>query len=178
VGRKFKVTAAFAVAVAVLIAPSAGATGRGRVTAASTRLQVALLGQVNALRAARGLARLRLSPALSLAARRHSAEMARLGFFSHDSAGGGSFSQRIARHYVRRGFRSWSVGENLVWGAPDIGAVQALRLWLASPPHRANLLSPSWREIGFGAVHSTSAPGVYGGRPATIVTADFGARTR
>jgi uncharacterized protein YkwD len=103
--------------------------------------------------------------------------MARLGFFSHDSANGASFSQRIGRVYGSRGFRSWSVGENLVWGGPDIAAVRAFRLWVASPPHRANLLTPRWREIGLGAVHSTSAPGVCGGA-ATIVTADFGARIR
>jgi uncharacterized protein YkwD len=51
-------------------------------------------------------------------------------------------------------------------------------LWLSSPPHRANLMTARWREIGLGAVHSTGAPGVYRGGPATIVTADFGARTR
>jgi uncharacterized protein YkwD len=49
-------------------------------------------------------------------------------------------------------------------------------LWMNSPPHRANLLAPIWREIGLGAVHSDAAPGVYQGLAATIVTADFGAR--
>ena len=105
-------------------------------------------------------------------------QMAKLGFFSHDSANGQPFSQRLAQAYSPRGFRTWSVGENLVWGGPDIGAARALRLWLSSPPHRANLLNARWREIGLGAVHSASAPGVYGGRAATIVTADFGARSR
>ena len=51
-------------------------------------------------------------------------------------------------------------------------------MWLASPPHRANLLDPHWREVGLSAVHATSAPGVYGGEAATIVTADFGVRSR
>ena len=57
-----------------------------------------------------------------------------------------------------RGFHSWSVGENLLWGAPDVGALRAFKLWLNSPPHRANLLSPRWREIGIGATHSTVPP--------------------
>jgi uncharacterized protein YkwD len=70
------------------------------------------------------------------------------------------------------------VGENLLWGAPDIGALRAFNLWLGSPMHRANLLSPRWREIGIGAMHSSKAPGLYGGRPATVVTADFGVRSR
>ncbi len=133
---------------------------------------------MNALRTGRGLTRLRLSPALSAAANAHSMEMARLGYFSHNSANGASFSSRIGQFYRLRGYHSWTVGENLLWGAPDIGALRAFKLWLASPPHRDNLLSPRWREIGLAAVHSTSAPGTYGGRPATVVTADFGARSR
>jgi uncharacterized protein YkwD len=149
-----------------------GAVGR------EAAVQAALVRQVNAFRAAHGLARLRFSPALNAAAAGHSTEMARLGYFSHSSANGRSFSQRIAAYYKLRGYRSWTAGENLAYGSPDMGAAQTLRLWLASPPHRANLLDPHWRELGLSAVHSTSAPGVYRGAPATIVTADFGARSR
>jgi uncharacterized protein YkwD len=47
---------------------------------------------------------------------------------------------------------------------------------MQSPHHRANLLNPRWREIGLAAVHSDSAPGVYSGQSATIITADFGVR--
>jgi len=142
------------------------------------QVQTALLAQINGFRAAHGLRPLKLNGALVGAADRHSAQMAKLGFFSHNSANGQSFSQRIAQAYSPRGFRSWTVGENLVWGGPDIGAARAFRLWLSSAPHRANLLNARWREIGLGAVHSTSAPGVYGGGAVTIITADFGARTR
>jgi uncharacterized protein YkwD len=175
---KTRFVAGFAAILVVLAGPSAGSADSRGTMAPSTQLQAALLGQVNAFRSAHGLARLRLSPALSAAASGHSAEMARLGYFSHNSANGASFSSRIGRFYPLRGFHSWTVGENLLWGAPDIGALRAFKLWLGSPPHRANLLSTHWREIGLVAVHSTSAPGVYGGRPATIVTADFGARSR
>jgi len=133
---------------------------------------------MNALRATHGLSLLRLSPALNAAAAVHSTQMARMGYFSHNSANGQSFSQRVASYYPPRGYRSWTVGENLVYGSPDLGAARALRLWLSSPPHRANLLNPHWHELGLSAVHATSAPGVYGGSPATIVTADFGARSR
>ncbi len=162
----------------VAFAPSTGsATPRGRTTPVA-QVQTALLAQINGFRAAHGLVPLKLNGALVGAADRHSAQMARLGFFSHNSANGQSFSQRIAQAYSPRGFRSWTVGENLVWGGPDIGAARAFRLWLSSAPHRANLLNARWREIGLGAVHSTSAPGVYGGGAATIITADFGARSR
>jgi uncharacterized protein YkwD len=177
-GRDTRVWAVLAAVLVVAVAPSSGsARVRGKQTRA-TELQVALLAQINSFRAAHGLARLRISGGLTAAASAHSAQMARLGFFSHNSANGQSFSQRIAHRYSPRGFRSWTVGENLVWGGPDIAAARAFRLWLSSPPHRANLLNARWREIGLGAVHSTSAPRAYGGRPATVVTADFGARSR
>ena len=164
--------------VAVAVAPSSSSARLGGTQSRAAGVQVALLAQINSFRAAHGLTRLRISGRLTAAAGAHSAQMARLGYFSHDSANGQSFAQRLARVYPSRGFRVWTVGENLVWGGPDIGAARAFPLRLASPPHRANLLNPRWREIGLGAVHSTSAPGVYGGRAATVVTADFGARTR
>jgi uncharacterized protein YkwD len=173
--RKLAVLAALLV---VAVAPSSGLARPEGTTAPVTELQSALLAQINGFRAAHGLTRLKISGALTGAADGHSTQMARLGYFSHNSANGQSFSQRVARVYSPRGFRSWTVGENLVWGGPEIGAVRAFRLWLSSPPHRANLMDPRWREIGLGAVHSTSAPGVYRGGAATIVTADFGARSR
>jgi len=47
---------------------------------------------------------------------------------------------------------------------------------MASPPHRLNILTREYREVGVAAVHFDSAPGAFGGRPVTIVTADFGVR--
>ena len=177
-GRNARVLAALTALLAVAVAPSSGSARPQGTTTPTAQLQSALLAQINGFRAAHGLVRLRVSEPLTGVADRHSAQMAKLGFFSHDSANGQSFSQRLAQVYSPRGFHSWTVGENLVWGGPDIGAASAFKAWLGSPPHRANLLNPRWREVGLGAVHSTNAPGVYGGRAATIVTADFGARRR
>ena len=170
--------AAVLAAITVLAAPASGSARPHGAVSPSGSVQAALVRQINALRAARGLSRLRLSPALNAAAAAHSAQMARMGYFSHNSANGKSFSQRVASFYPARGYRSWTAGENLVYGAPDISAARALKLWLASPPHRENLFDARWHELGLSAVHSTSAPGVYGGASATIVTADFGARVR
>ena len=169
-----------AVLAALLVVAVVPSTGSARTPKAPqmVQLQTALLAQINGFRSAHGLTRLKINGALTGAADGHSAQMAKVGYFSHNSANGQSFSQRLAQVYSPRGFHSWTVGENLVWGGPEIGAARAFRLWLASPPHRANLMDPRWREIGLGAVHSASAPGVYGGGAATIVTADFGARSR
>ena len=45
-----------------------------------------------------------------------------------------------------------------------------------SAPHRANLLTARWRQIGISAVHVNAAPGTFGGQATTIITADFGVR--
>jgi uncharacterized protein YkwD len=164
--------------LAVLLVPTASQARSRAAVAPVASLQASLVGQVNAFRAAHGLGRLRVSASLTAAAAGHSTQMARLGYFSHNSANGASFSRRIVFYYSPRGYRSWTAGENLLWASPDVGAARALKMWLASAPHRANLLNPRWRELGVSAVHSPSAPGVYRHSPATIVTADFGARSR
>jgi uncharacterized protein YkwD len=49
-------------------------------------------------------------------------------------------------------------------------------MWMRSAPHRANILNPRFRDIGIGAVYSTSARGTYTHLPVTIITTDFGVR--
>ncbi|HEV3479964.1 MAG TPA: CAP domain-containing protein [Gaiellaceae bacterium] len=132
---------------------------------------------MNEIRRRHGLRALRHNPGLAAAAHYHSRDMSRKGYFEHDSANGTAFWRRIERFYVSRGFRSWTVGENLLWGTDTYGAAYAVREWMHSPPHRQNILSRDWREVGIGAVTVASAPGAYGGRAVTIVTADFGSRT-
>jgi uncharacterized protein YkwD len=140
-------------------------------------LEVEVLGVVNQFRAARGLRPFRSSVSLRAAAVRHSLEMGRLGYFSHASPSGAPFWRRIAWYYRSSGYREWAVGENLGYGSPSLTAAEVLRGWLASPPHRENVLS-SWRDGGVGAVFVTPGPGVYDGLPTTIVTLDVGLRRR
>lgn len=135
-----------------------------------------LLREINQVRAQHGLSALQVSNPLNEAADYHSKTMAARGFFAHESADGTSFWKRVERFYPSRGFGYWSAGENLAYGSPSMSADGAVRAWMGSPGHRANILSTSWREIGIGAVQADSAPGVYGGRPATIITTDFGIR--
>jgi uncharacterized protein YkwD len=140
-------------------------------------LEAAILGEVNALRRAHGVAPLRPSRALGAAATAHSRAMVTFGFFRHESRDGGAFSARLGRFYRPTGSGTWSVGENLLWSTPGLDARGAVRLWLDSPPHRRNLLSPRWREIGLSAMLSPAAPGVFGGRDVVVVTSDFGVRS-
>jgi uncharacterized protein YkwD len=156
-------------------AAPAGATSQ-RPASSIGALEQDVLANVNLLRRQHGLRALRLSSKLAAAARSHSGEMAQRGYFSHDSANGTSFDKRISRFYSLGGKRYWSVGENLLWSSPDVSASAALDMWLNSPEHRKILLTARWREVGLSAVHVQAAPGAYGGREVTIVTADFGVR--
>lgn len=151
--------------------------GGRRAQSTTAAFEGAVVNRINLLRRGRGLRPLRWNRRLAAAADYHSHDMARKGYFEHDSAGGTAFWRRIERFYPSRGFRSWTVGENLLWASDTYGASFAVREWMTSPPHKENLLSRDWREIGIGAVTVSSAPGAYGGRAVTIVTADFGART-
>jgi uncharacterized protein YkwD len=140
------------------------------------QLQIDLLAAINQLRQDRGLGPLRPSDALATTALAHSLSMAKHGFFAHEGFNGSPFWQRIRPRYRPGANRLWEVGENLLWSSSRLSAQQALAMWLQSPPHRRNLLSAGWREIGIGAVHADGAPGVYGGQSVTILTADFGTR--
>lgn len=167
-------------ALLVLVAPAGASTdGDGaRGIASRTGLERSIVAEINALRTSRGLRPLTVSKPLGVAARSHSRDMARVGYFSHVTPRGVGFDQRITRHYRSTGFRSWRAGENLLWASPDIEAGRAVELWLESPAHRRVLLAPYWREIGLSAVHTASGPRVFEGLPVTIVTADFGTRVK
>lgn len=147
-----------------------------RSASAQPTLEARLVGQINAVRRRHRLRTLRVSRRLTAAAHQHSVSMAASGYFRHDSANGTAFWKRIAGFYGYRGYRSWSVGENLLWSSPDVTPSRSVRTWLGSPEHRANLLDRNWREIGVSAVHANAAPGVYRGGVVTIITADFGFR--
>jgi uncharacterized protein YkwD len=172
----WKIGVLLALVAALAAAPASGGQVQERRLTTAKPLEVALLAGVNELRQARGLAPLRPSPQLAAAAAAHSRAMATRGFFSHTSADGTPFSRRVASFYRPAGFSRWAVGENLLWSSGNLAADKALRMWMQSPGHRQNLLSPRWREVGLAAVQAESAPGTFGGRTVVVVTADFGAR--
>ena len=161
--------------LAALIPAAGSATPRGAQVSLSP-LESDVLVDINAFRRAHHLQPLRLNVSLNAAAREHTQQMAADGYFAHTSADGSAFWRRIQSFYPSSTWAYWSVGENLLWSSPDVTPQRALDLWLASPEHRANLMSPRWREIGVAAVHMTAAPGVYDGLDVTIVTTDFGVR--
>lgn len=161
----------------VAIVPAPAALGSPRQPSASlSPLEQGVLADINALRTAHNLPALRLSAALTDAARAHSQEMETDGYFAHSSFDGTAFWKRIQRFYPSTRWGYWSVGENLLWSSPGVDPQGALTMWLGSPEHRMNMLDPNWREIGVSAVHELGAPGIYNGLDVTIVTTDFGVR--
>ena len=175
--RRAPISLVAALVVAALVATGTTAAASPR-TARASALEAQALSAINLARAQHGLRPLRVSLRLGGAARQHSTQMASAGYFSHSSADGTAFWRRIGSFYGSQGYRYWSVGENLLWASPSVDARGMVRMWMGSAEHRANLLGGRWREIGLSAVHVPSAPGVYAGREVTIVTCDFGVRSR
>jgi uncharacterized protein YkwD len=141
---------------------SPGASSSGRAENRALRpAEQGLVEAINHARGARGIPTLRMSPRLRRAARAHSHAMANTGSFVH-----GDWYRRLRRH----GIRARVLGETIAWGAGANGTPAAIvAMWLASPPHRATLLSRQFRRVGVGV-----AVGSMGGVPgASIATANF-----
>jgi uncharacterized protein YkwD len=139
-------------------------------------LESAVLLELNQIRIAHGLVPLKVSQKLSVAATQHCAEMLADGYFAHGSADGSAFWKRVAHYYGSASYGYWAVGENLLWSGSSLDATHALVLWMASPEHRANILTPRWREVGISAMQELNAPGAFDGFTVTLVTTDFGVR--
>jgi uncharacterized protein YkwD len=138
------------------------------VAKAKAKVRAATLCLINRERAVRRMRTLRPHGALTLAAHRHSTDMAIRNYFAHDTKGGGRFTSRIlAARYVRPNMR-WSVGENLAWGTGQLATPAAIvEAWMRSPGHRANILKGAYAEIGIGIATSGAK---------IIYTTDFGRR--
>jgi uncharacterized protein YkwD len=162
--------AVIAFLAALALAPTCLASG------GQTTLESGLVRQINVVRRDHGLRPLVMSKKLSAAATQHTREMGVDGYFEHESVDNSPFWKRIEKWYPSRGWSNWAVAENLLWSSPVLSPSAVVTAWFNSPEHRANMLGSRWREVGISAIRFDTAPGEYGGRAATIVTADFGAR--
>ncbi len=119
-------------------------TGATTVAAEKPALfQTQLLALHNRARSADKLAPLTHNRLLARAAQAHAAHMAKTGKFAHEGIGDGTIDSRIDD----AGYDWKSLGENIAWGGKDAQA--AMKVWLGSPPHRAQLLGEH-RDVGFG----------------------------
>jgi uncharacterized protein YkwD len=125
--------------------------------ATPTRSEYAVVRAMNTVRVSHGVRPLLVGSALTRAARSHSVDMVHRGYFDH-----GAFVQRLRNFGVRAPY----VGENLAFGTKPLGAAAIVQMWMASAPHRLNLLDPAFRRIGIGVAGGTTK----------MVTADFAGR--
>jgi len=102
---------------------------------------------VNLERAKQNLPPLKANELLTASAGAYSQSMADHNFYSHIAYDGSTLAQRLRA----AGYVNWSsVGENLAVALHTPEYVVAA--WMASPTHRANILSAQYREIGIGYV--------------------------
>ncbi|HSD79313.1 MAG TPA: CAP domain-containing protein [Solirubrobacteraceae bacterium] len=176
--------AAALLAPAALVGPARGAAraaacpGADAAPTAATAAQVrrATLCLLNAERARRGLAPLAPRRPLATAARRHARAMVAGRFFDHTSPGGSTMESRVRRCGYLRGASGWSLGEDIAWGAGGRATPRAIvAAWMRSPPHRANILNPRFRDAGIGVAAGGPVRLPPGAAAGTYV-ADFGRR--
>ncbi len=149
---------------ALVAPPSVGAAQESASSQVSVTWRDRLvLEEMNRVRAAHGLAPLRISATLQRAALAHSKDMAAKGYFAH-----GDFATRMRQH----GVQAPRVAENIGWATGRNRARAVVRMWMSSPPHRANVLRAGFRAVGVAGVVGK----IFGRRGAMVVTADFAGR--
>ena len=146
-----------------------GACRSSEDTAAALGMQKrAILCLVNWARRHHGRRALAPSGKLRWAAVEKGRKVASCGVLTHAPCGTDPL-----REVRQTGFRLGLFGENIwagPWGATPRGVVAG---WLASPPHRANLLRPGFRLLGSGLVR---APGFLGNADGAVWVTAFGTR--
>src|SRR5918911_199252 len=126
-----------------------------------------MLCLVNRVRLERGLPPLRESRALDRSALLRARAIRRCGQFSHTACG-----QPFGRVLARVRYRGETYAENLAWGTSRLGSPGwTLGAWLRSPPHRANLYRPAWRDCGVAVVRARR---LFGLRNVSVWVIQFG----
>ena len=160
--------------------PASAATGCSSADApaahsSATRLANAALCLVNQERTARGLRVLTQNRRLATAAKRHARDMVAHNYFSHTSLDGADFVDRIRESGYVQPSAFPSLGEDLAWGSGSLGTPRSIvEGWMASPGHRANILSRRFHEAGLGVAYGD--PGA--GEDGATYALDFGSGGR
>lgn len=141
--RPAALVAAGALLIMLAGAPAARSEDRAEIAA----MERDVLRQTNAIRRERGLRPLEHNGSLARLAREHSCAMAREGKLSHTGPRGATLGDRV--HAAGESYRQ--VGENV---AMNLRAREplttAVRGWMQSEGHRANILEPGFTETGAG----------------------------
>jgi uncharacterized protein YkwD len=120
-----------------------------QVATAEQGLASQLVDQINAKRAAYGLAPYQVDVAVAAAAAAHSADQAARGTMTHTGSDGSNAGQRLTRLGVT--WSSW--GENVGAGFNDPAALA--QAWIDSPSHRPIMLNTSYNRVGVGVASAS-----------------------
>jgi uncharacterized protein YkwD len=176
--RLHRILLALAVSLVIVVAAAPAASAGTTVTRA-TALRVAVIKRMNTVRKAHGLHALTVKTRLDRAGREHARNLANHGLFAHEWSTGAPFARWIQRYWPGPNYHGWTAGENLYWEGPATTAKRVVQAWLDSPPHRRNLLDPSWRGVGVGAMRMDAPSGDYDGvDTAFLVAAEYGHRRK
>ncbi len=112
-----------------------------------TAIESMTVKRVNEVRAEHGLGPLAEMETLAAVARAHSEEMARLGYFSHESPSGLKSRDRVKA----AGLKFGALGENILQlRGPEDPSGEAVDLWMESPSHSKAILNPRYSRTGVG----------------------------
>ncbi len=137
-------------------------------------LRSSVLCLVNRARERFRLAPLHFNADLGHSAIAHSYDMVSDDYLSHYGPDGSTLSSRVARSGYLSRADAYLIGENIGDGGRQRGSpLGVFRAWMHSPPHRANILDPEFREFGAGVARGF--PGVSNADAATY-TLDLGMR--
>ena len=130
--------------VIFLMAVSVFVTSACQANAQRSALIEGLIREVNMHRALNGVRALRLNAKLPATAQKHAEDMARGGFFDHQSPNGRSLQERVSSE----GYHWQIIAENLSAGLSSPKATSDA--WMTSPGHRDNMLHRYFNEAGVG----------------------------
>ena len=134
----------------------------------------ATLCLLNAERAGHSLAPLTEQDELTTASRDFSQLMVDEHFFAHVSPNGATLTDRLEVSGYLAVPGGWTVGENIAWGESYLASPDRIvQAWMDSPPHRENILSSEFEEIGLGIVAGVP----FSSNAGATYTTDFGRRT-
>jgi uncharacterized protein YkwD len=122
---------------------------------------VDLVTLTNSKRSAVGLVALRADPALMAIARDRAGVMASNDVMSHREPDGTKVFDRMND----AGLTWYAAGEIIAWNRypAEYSTAEAIRAWMASPGHRAIMVSTGYNYVGFGTAISASGRRYYAG---------------
>jgi uncharacterized protein YkwD len=139
-----------------------------KVLAYSTSMSVSgLLADTNTQRINNGVGSLSLNSKLNAAAQAKANDMASRNYWSHNTPEGNPPWIFVNS----QGYSYQKLGENLAAGFSS--EQDTINGWMASPPHKENLLDPAFVDVGFGYANNANYTSA-GGGPMTIVVAFYG----